>query len=283
MRLPRHQYVTCAKCGATRFILPVSPLPDVAAESSASIAARGRYLVVLLCLGAVGLLALGLVLARPWEQPTTRETLSPPTEELLQQRIRDAQDALSNGAYRRATRNFEEALDIQRRLGNLSEVEQRRLTRLRRQSSLLADLLAESPAAILRHSIGLPEADWNDVFRERYAGRSFLLDDTISRNAAGQYQYEFRIVVLGMDARIDLAQLRLLRDLPLLQPQRLLLGMRLAGTRREPSGGWTILPDPESGVLITDPEMLAGLSIPDDADTREVLKRQRGWVEAPPY
>ena len=203
----------------------------------------------------------------------------PPSEEQLQRHVQDAWAALADGAYLRAERGFEAALEIQRRLSNQPAVEQRRLTRLHRQASLLADLLAESPAAIVRHSIGMNDADWQEIFRQRYAGKAIVLDDTISRDAAGRYQYGFRIVVLNNEARIDLAQLHVLRDLPLFQTHRILLGMRLANMRREPSGGWTILPDPDSGVLITDPEMLAGLSVPVDADLREVLKRQQAWLD----
>jgi hypothetical protein len=143
---------------------------------------------------------------------------------------------------------------------------------------LLADLLAESPAEILRHSVGMAEADWQDLLRQRYLGRTFLLDDVISRNAAGQYQCGMRIVVLGQEARIEFAELRILRDLPLVQPQRVLIGMRLAGVRREAAGGWTLLPGPNSGVLITDEEVLGGLSLEPDGDLRDVLKRQQSWL-----
>ncbi len=199
----------------------------------------------------------------------------------MQRCVQEARAAAAEGAYLRAERAFGSALEIQRRLGNSSTGEQRRLLRLHRQSSLLADLLAESPAAIVRHSVGMSDADWQDVFRQRYAGRSMVLDDTISRNAAGQYQYSFRIVVLNNEARIDLSRLKALHDLPLLQPQRMLLGLRLESVRREAPGGWTILPDPDSGVLFTDPELLTGLSIPVDAELREVLKRQLTWLESP--
>jgi len=64
------------------------------------------------------------------------------------------------------------------------------------------------------------------------------------------------------------------------QPQRFLLGLRLAALRRD-AAGWTFTPEPDSGVLLTDSEVFAGLSLPPDAELREVLKRQRAWVEPP--
>ena len=284
MRQSRHQVATCSKCGAARFILPVSPLPDLSIDRTGVAGSdrrrRSRWLA-----GAVlfGLVAIGsaILLTRTPER-NVPSIEAPPTQEQLERQVQDASAALADGAYPRAERGFESALEIQRRLGNQSSIEQRRLNRLHRQASLLAYLLAETPAAFLRHSIGLPEADWQEFFQQRYAGRAIVLEDTISRNAAGQYQYGFRIVVLNNEARIDLAQLRVLRDLPLFQPQRMLIGMRLAGTRREPAGGWTILLDPDSGVLFTDLEMLAGLSIPVDAEVRDVLKRQQAWLEPTP-
>jgi hypothetical protein len=239
---------------------------------------RWLAIATLFALAAIGT----AVLLTRTHETSAPSTEAPPTQEQLERQVQDAWAALADGAYPRAERGFKSALEIQRRLGNPSAVEQRRLNRLHRQASLLADLLAETPAAIVRQSIGLPEADWQEIFRQRYAGRAIVLDDAISRNTAGQYQYAFHIVVLNNEARIDLAQLRVLRDLPLFQPQRMLIGMRLAGMRREPAGGWTILLDPDSGVLFTDVEMLAGLSIPVDAELREVLKRQQVWLEPTP-
>ena len=41
---------------------------------------------------------------------------------------------------------------------------------------MLKDLLSDSLTDIVRQSIGLPEAEWQEVFRQRYVNRSFLLD-----------------------------------------------------------------------------------------------------------
>ena len=281
MRHDRHQAVQCERCGTTRFILPICPsLKQPEERPSSDLSARrrrwwsigGAAMIAIVMLG-------GIATIESLNRRASQHVELPSSHAELQRHSTNAIGALEDGAYLRAEREFEAALKIERRAGDFSIIERLRLIRLHRQSSLLASLLSESPAAILRHSIGMPEADWQEVFRGRYAGRSLLLDDTISRNAAGQYHYGFRISVLDREAKIDLSQLTLLRDLPLLQPQRMLLGMRLAGVRRESSGDWILIPASDSGVLITDPEMLAGLSIPADAEIREVLKRQLAWAE----
>jgi len=48
----------------------------------------------------------------------------------------------------------------------------------------------------------LPEAEWQAVFAHRYSGRSVILDETVHRDAAGQYHGAYRIQVTGADSRI---------------------------------------------------------------------------------
>lgn len=232
-----------------------------------------------LLIGVALVVGLIIVLLKPAPK-TEQATEPPPSEERLRELLADGNAALSDGAYLRAARQFELALAVSDKLGWRPAVERRRLVQLHRQAALLGDLLAESPAEIVRHCVGLPEPDWQEIFRRRYAGRALLLDDTISRGTDGRYQMGFRILTAAGEAHLDLAPLRLLKDLPMAQPQRVLLGLRLAALRRD-GAGWTFGPEPESGVLLTDVEVFAGLSLPPDAEIREVLKRQRRWVESP--
>src|SRR5207302_539254 len=81
------------------------------------------------------------------------------------------------GSYRTALRELDAAGELHVRFPRQLEPDKaRELTRWRPQVALLADLLAESVNEIVRHSIGLADREWDAVFRERYAGRSLLLD-----------------------------------------------------------------------------------------------------------
>jgi hypothetical protein len=232
-----------------------------------------------LLIGTAIIVALAIVLLRPG--PRTEQPSEPPaSEERLGELLKDGYAALADGAYMRAARQFDATLAVGDKLGGRPAAERRRVAQLQRQAALLADLLDESPAEIVRKAVGLPEAEWQEHFRRRYANGAIVLDDTISRGADGRYQTGFRILTPAGDAQIDLAPLRIVRDLPMAQPQRFLIGFRLASLRRDATC-WTFSPDPDSGVLLTDPEVFAGLSLPPDAELREVLKRQRTWVEPP--
>ena len=66
--------------------------------------------------------------------------------------------------------------------------------------------------------------------------------------------------------------------MPLRQPQRLLFGFRIRGVRRLARDHWTVVPEPDSGVLLTDPEVLTGLSVAPDDELIEVLRRQARWA-----
>lgn len=276
-RMTRHQVVPCPGCNEPRFILPLSPLPSPPAGTTILEAPSGHRTPWVMIGISVAVIAvvIGIIVALSQRGPKPDQVVeAPPTQEQLQASIAEGKTALGEGAYLRAARKFESALAIG------DAVERRRVAQLHRQAALLGDLLAESPAEIVRHAVGVPEAEWQEIFRRRYAGQALLLDDTISRGADGRYQTKFRILAAGSEARLELNALRLLNDLPMAQPQRVLLGLRLAALRRD-NAGWTFTPQADSGVLLTDPEVFAGLSLAPDAELREVLKRQRTWLDLP--
>jgi hypothetical protein len=78
---------------------------------------------------------------------------------------------------------------------------------------------------------------------------------------------------------VALEDLTLLQHLPLDPPQRLLFGARLANLSREKGGRWVYRLQPESAVLLTEPDAVAACGLgPLDAETLEVLRRQEEWL-----
>jgi hypothetical protein len=288
LRGPREahaQTVRCLACQSERFILPRSPLPyvhDGELPAAAGAARRLRWplfaAAAVVPVAVVGLTVLIYSLVR---SPGRDKTPPPPSaEERLAAHREAGRAAFADGSFQRAATELKEALDAADQApGKIAGAERRELAAQQRQAAILADLLSESLAEIVRNSLGTPEAEWQAVFARRYAGRSVILDETIHRDAAGQYHGDYSVQVTGAECRIDRKALRILKDVDLSVPQRVLLGFRLAGLRRDPQGGWTILPDPDSGVFLTDPRVFKGLSVPADAELHEVLKRQKYWVD----
>ncbi|HLW67043.1 MAG TPA: hypothetical protein VKS79_17145, partial [Gemmataceae bacterium] len=105
-----------------------------------------------------------------------------------------------------------------------------------------------------------------------------ILDDSIHKDASG-YHLGFKMRVAGASAHWDLNHLSVLKSVDLFQPRRIILGLRLAEIRREPKGGWLVIPEPNSGVLLTDPRFFVGLSVAVDREMEQVLKAQQEWVK----
>lgn len=275
----RPQVVACPACGAKRYVFPLSPLPEVHVSLDLPVAQNSRRFgawlwimtsAAIAFVAVIGIIALLLNLSAS-SVPSNR-TLSDP--ERLEKHLRDGKAAIAEGAWHEATRELNSAIQLAERMPT---TDRKQLIQQQRQAAILADLLSESPGEIARQSLGLPVHEWRDVFRERYAGRTFILDDTIHRDAAGHYHQDLRIALQAAEVKYDLASVKLLQHLPLNQPRRVLIGVRLADIRKDPAS-WTILLDADGGVLMTDEEMLSRLSIPIDANLREVLKRQQSWL-----
>jgi hypothetical protein len=90
--------------------------------------------------------------------------------------------------------------------------------------------------------------------------------------------YEVRVG--GEVARVELADLVVLRDLKLDPPRRLLFGGRLARVSREKGGLWVVHFEPDSGVLLTDAGAAAALCLgPPDRELQDVLRHQEEWLQ----
>jgi len=203
------------------------------------------------------------------------KSTAPSLEAQVEQHLQGGQSAIDTGSFHLAARELSLAIDKEQQMPQHWLPERRRqIVQQQRQAALVADLLTDSPAEIIRNSLGMHEAEWKAVFEQNYAHRSIILDDTLHRDAAG-YHLSYKIRVAGSQAKWDLSALMLLQRFDLFQPRRVLLGLRLAGIHREPKGDWLLLPEPDSGVLLTDARFFSGLSVAVDREMEDVLKSQQ--------
>lgn len=286
-RQAQAQAVRCPRCQTERFVLPRSPLPVVLDGEPVAVGGSSRFGRRPVVTGLVGVTVLVFVVALIVyfivRTPTYPGAPTKTPAERFAARRDAGRAALADGSFQQAAIELKGALDTADLVpGLLGGAERRELTRQQRQAAIVADLLSESLAEVVRHSIGTPETEWQFVFSRRYVGRSVILDETLHRDAAGNYHGDYRVRVTGVECRIERKALKILKDVDLSAPQRVLFGFRLSALRRDPQGGWTVVPDPDSGVFLTDSAVLKGLSIPDDAEVQEVLKRQKGWVDQLP-
>jgi hypothetical protein len=287
-RTAQLQIARCAKCGTDRFILPASPLPTVRltgpeSTSSLRLATSWRFWRWPLVAASVTLLmaVAGVFVVLNLLAPEHSDTPATSVDAPLAQELRTADAAIDSGNYHLAEKALATAIELEPRSSERWSAERRgQIVQQYRQAALVADLLAEAPAEIVRNSLGLPEAEWQAVFARSYAHRSIILDDTLHHDAAG-FHLGYKMRVAGADIRWDLDRLTVLTNLrkQFFQPRRVLLGLRLGGIRREAKGEWLLAPEPDSGVLFTDARFFSGLSIAVDRQMEEVLAQQTEWAK----
>src|SRR5262249_4262559 len=139
----------------------------------------------------------------------------------------------------------------------LTPDENRRLDQLRRQAQLLDNLLGAPLQDLLRQANSVQREDeWQRHFQREYRGKAVLFDDVVALGPDGRPALHFYEVRAGDEvARVAVEDLTLLSKLPL--PQRLLFGARLTSFARDEGGVWAIGLEPDSGVLMTDEDVLA--------------------------
>jgi hypothetical protein len=279
-----HQVVPCPHCGAHVFVLPRSPLPEVLLprpkKKTPAVPANQRRWLVAAGIGFSFLATAGLIWwfgfrdAGPAQNSDNRSEAVGPL-------IRQAEKALARGHAATAR----QALDRVLRPGNqLTGVERRRLAQLRRQASLAADLLEVSLHEVVGTADELPFGEWQAVFRERYQGRAVIFDTRVRRDASGKLSLDYRVFVGQRQARVEIGDLALLKQLQLDQPQRLIVGGRLAAVERTGEGPWVVRFQAESGVLMTHQPLVERLcpALDNDPDAAKTLQRQAAWLEELP-
>ncbi len=191
---------------------------------------------------------------------------------------------LGQGRFHDAIRELDEAISLREKHPNaLSAADRKTLIQDHRQAHLFADLLNEPLEDILFQAAAEPDdREWQAVFSDRFKGKSFIILAGTRRDNSNHWMLDYDVFVRDKRARIDWENLHLLRELHLDQPQRLLLGARLAIVEPETGGTWVIRLEPDSGVLITDAEAFSTvLSVPPEG-WEQVIKRQAAWVAEMP-
>ncbi len=284
LRQARAQVLPCPVCGRNLFVLSASPYPVVGSEPApvppprlaspswwAPVRAAGLTLAVVLVLFA---LAWGLL-----RRAGPSETSSPGTEVDGRE---TARQSLAEGRFHRAAEEARAAVQGTRTSASRSDAEQRRLLQIWREADLYARLLSVPLEELLAAALNEPVGEqWEASWQRNGAGRTVVFDDVVRRDRIHNARPILSCYVVetgGVRLRVALEDLDLFRHLPAEPPSRVLFGARLAALRRE-ADGWVVRFEPDSGVLLTDPDALnaccPGLV---DQDMREALLRQQNGL-----
>src|SRR5947209_7452275 len=174
-RQPHGQVVHCLKCGRAIQVFPASPLPFVQqappSERPPEPPALGRRIHFWLVPGLAAAATLALVVGLTvWlighhdEAPAAANLTEEQAREQFSLSLAAARRSAGEGAYHTASRQLEEALRLGERFPQLSPSSAAKLRGELRQTKLLADLVAESLQEIVRHAIGLSDAEWKTAF-----------------------------------------------------------------------------------------------------------------------
>lgn len=275
-----HQVIACPSCGRQRFILPSSPwLAPGVREQPRPLNLRGFLLVVVL--GGAVAMGLCLLLLRPYLRRNVPSAAVLPSAGDARTQLEAGQQQLRNGNVFLALDELNAALaQAAQHPDALDGPEHAYLQQLHRQTDLLARLLDQPLEEIVLQAMRHRSDDeWNAKL-SHYRGRTVIFDDILRRDAQGRPVLGvYAVRVAGVEARIALEDLTLLRQLPLDPPSRCLFGARLASCRREEGGVWVFRFDPDSAVLLTEESAASACCpLPLDKDIRGVLERQKQWL-----
>lgn len=189
-----------------------------------------------------------------------------------------------HGQFHEAVREFEEALVLyQKHPDVLTSADRKRLIQMHREALIFVDLLSVPVEEILNQAAAeRDDGEWQAVFSERYRGKSVIFLAGIRRDSSNHWLLDYKVFVQEKHARIDWENLQLLRDLPLNESHRILIGARLANVEPEPGRSWVVRLQPDSGVLLTDGDALATVYSQPSEGIDEVLKRQAAWAAEMP-
>jgi len=191
--------------------------------------------------------------------------------------------ALANGDFGKAARELDAAnalADQHPKL--LTSSAGRRLANVQQEAALLNRWARQPLDEALKEMAPLKEERWQALM-DLQRGKAFFFDVDVRRGADGTYHLEHHRPAAAQLLKLDVQNLKLLHKLPLSDSRRLIFGARLADVRREPGPPYLTRLEPDSGVLLTEPEAASICCFqPVDASFQEVMDRQARWVAEPP-
>jgi hypothetical protein len=135
------------------------------------------------------------------------------------------------------------------------------------------------------------ELGWNDQFVRDFGRRTLVFDVLVSPPTTAELEesggkerpsHHAEWIIVGQHVRLKLSLkgLRLIEELGLDEPRRLIFGATVAGLRRSDTerGEWWIGLVPDSGALVTVAEPLERAGWPEDPSLTEVLASQRAML-----
>jgi hypothetical protein len=268
---------------------PFSPLADPAAKvpglsATARQSGINPWLWPIMAGGltlAIVSAVLVLILSHLQTNRTGRPSQPSRTTADVESRIQTARKAIAGGDLKKAVEELDAARELIRQQPDLvPAIEARRLAALQREVALVNDWPREPLEQILARVGKLNPREW-DVVVAGYRGKPAIFDLEVRRDPTGRYRVEGKRPAGEVTLRLELQNLAVLHPLPLADPQRLIFGARVTEIRREGAGTYAVLFEPDSGVLLTDPEVAAKCFLqPLDEPMREVIRRQADWLAA---
>jgi hypothetical protein len=195
--------------------------------------------------------------------------------ETVHQRVDAGKQALAKQDFQAALAAFRAARDLhEQQPSALRASEARQLLQLVRQAEVLTNRLPEPLERMLRRWDKLEGEELENVtapHRNKFA----VFDLEVMRDGTGQFHYSRRV---GMELpQLGLGELKLIQRLPLLNHlRRLLFAARLAHVTRDAQDKLTVGLVPDSGVLLTEPEVAKACFPLVDDEMEAVLRWQAG-------
>jgi hypothetical protein len=295
VRRSRHQVVVCRACGTRLFVLPRSPLTPPAPPS-----AKSQPIIHPASKSSPPprRLRVRLVFSGPWRLPLLAALMTvalvvmvyvtlfllfvqrPPAPEpsaadRIDTHVQDGRQALADQDFKAALVEFQAARAVYEQQPALekSASEGRRLLQLLRQATVLANRLPEPLERMLGRWDKLEGEELENVAAP-YLDKFAVFDLDVVKDGANQLRYSRNVgaelpqLRLGTVVLIDRLASRNAQ-------QRFLFAARLAQVSRDPDDRLTVSFVPDSGVLVTDPDVARVCFPAVDDEMRDVLERQK--------
>jgi hypothetical protein len=261
-RPARVQAISCANCGQQLLVFPVSKIARLVPQNEQSnLSGSNRWpwwkpiLATVTALLLVAILLYFFFFGKP-----TPDEKRPPRE--VETEIRQL---LRRGEFDAAVPRLEQWVRI------LPKERAAVFQHLVKQASLVREVVPGRVPIFLREAQRMEAEEWQERFRRDYLNRGMLFDLTLQVNAEGELLPEPLVTEADLSITLEFPEVRLLQQLSKRRGDWFLFGLRIRDLQRDENGGWRLFFHADSGVLLTDPDVLE--SITQETDRDELRKR----------